>query len=380
MTLPISTDGSARIVIAAGGTGGHVFPARALAQTLRQRGLTPAFVTDRRGIGFGDELVDVARYTLSAGGVSGRGLFGAVRGLIDLLVGLIQARRLLKRLAPSLAVGFGGYASLPPLVAASSLGVPVLIHESNAVLGRANRMLAGRASVIATAFEPTAKLARRHQGKLRRIGNPVRAQVIAARAEPYAAPGLEGPLQLLVFGGSQGAGVFARVVPAALSALAPAMRSGVKVVQQCRGDDLAAVRAAYLAAGIDAELAEFFGDMPARLARAQLVIARAGASTVAELTTVGRPAILVPFPYAIDDHQAANAQALARNGAAWTMREPDFTAEALAATIEQFLTTPSLLAVAAAKARAMGAPDATERLADLAERLIAERRVLGAAA
>ena len=359
------------VVIAAGGTGGHVFPALALARALRAGGLDPAFVSDRRGIAFGDELAGVACHAVRASGLAGRGLAGALRGLIDLAIGTLQARNLLRRLAPSLAVGFGGYASVPPLLAASSLGVPTLIHEANAVLGRANRLLAPRARAIATAFADTARLRARDRDRAERTGNPVRADFVTARRSPYPELEADRPVRLLVVGGSQGARVFGRVVPAALAALAESLRRRIELAQQCRPEDIDAVGAAYERAGIACELAPFFDDLPARLARAHLVIARAGASTVAELACVGRPAIVVPYPHATDDHQEANARALEAAGGAWVIAEAALAAGPLAATIEQLLSGEAL-AAAAARARAFGQPDAAMRLATLAASLVGD--------
>ena len=289
------------VVIAAGGTGGHLFPALALAHALRVNGHEPAFVTDRRGIAFGDELAGVACHAVRSGGLAGRGLLAKLRALVDLALGTLQARRLLRRLAPSLAVGFGGYASVPPLLAAASLGVPTMIHEANAVLGRANRLLAPRARAIATAFPETAGLGPR---TATRTGNPVRQEFIAAREIAYLPPTALAPFRLLVIGGSQGARVLGRVVPAALAALPEALRRRLAVSLQCRAEDLDAARRTLAAAAIEAEVAPFFADIASRLGAAHLVIARAGASTVAELACVGRPAILVPFAGAVDDVKA----------------------------------------------------------------------------
>ncbi|MFQ5959547.1 MAG: undecaprenyldiphospho-muramoylpentapeptide beta-N-acetylglucosaminyltransferase, partial [Alphaproteobacteria bacterium] len=359
---------SGPIVLAAGGTGGHVFPAQALAAELASRGRELALVTDRRGADFGDALGGDAVYTVRAASVSGHRLSGRLRGLAELALGLVQARRLLRRLRPAGVVGFGGYASVPTVLAATQLGLPTVIHEQNAVLGRANRLLAPRVRAIATAFAETAQLSPADRGKSERTGNPVRPALAALADAPYPAPEENGTLAILVTGGSLGATVMAEVVPRALASLPQAARVRLRVTQQCRAEDIEAVRRAYDDASIAADLASFFDDLPRRLATAQLVIARAGASTVAEVAAVGRPAILVPYPVATDDHQTANARALERAGGAWTVAQSAFTPEALAARISAFLDWPSRLAEVAAKARAAGAPEAAVHLADLVER------------
>ena len=358
---------SGPIVIAAGGTGGHMFPAQALAGALAERGRDIVLVTDRRGAEYGGAIAETV-LTVSAGTVSGRGLPGRLMGLGQIAFGAIQAHGILRRLAPAGVVGFGGYASVPTMLAATRLGLPTVIHEQNAVLGRANRLMAPRVRAIAAAFAETAQLCPADRAKAEHTGNPVRAAIAALAERPYPAPERGGPLSLLVIGGSQGAVVMSEVVPAALAALPEELRARLEVVQQCRADDLDETRETYRAAGIAAELAAFFDDLPARLAKAQLVIARAGASTVAELTSAGRPAILVPYPSAADDHQSANARAIELAGGGWTMPQPTFTPDALASRIESFLIAPPRLIDAAMKARSIGVPEAATRLADLVER------------
>ena len=360
------------VVIAAGGTGGHVFPALALARALRGAGVSPAFVTDRRGTAFGGDLSDVPCHKVRAAGLAGRGVSGMLRGVFNLLLGTLQARTLLRRLAPSLAVGFGGYASVPPLLAARSLGIPTLVHEANAVLGRANRLLTPGARVIATAFPNTAKLQPNNQQRLVRTGIPVRAEFVAARSVPYPELRANGRIEILAVGGSQGARVLGRILPTALAKLPDSVRGRLHVVQQCREEDLKEARQVYREAGIEANLAPFIENVADRLAASHLVIARAGASTVAELTVVGRPAILIPYPHATDDHQAANARAVESAGGAWTMPESEISPHSLAHRIEDILGDPTALAAAAAQARELGHPDAVERLVDTARTLIAE--------
>jgi UDP-N-acetylglucosamine--N-acetylmuramyl-(pentapeptide) pyrophosphoryl-undecaprenol N-acetylglucosamine transferase len=351
------------ILITAGGTGGHVFPAQALAAELASRGRRHGFITDSRGAEFHSGEV----YRVSAGAVSGRGVIGRLRGLAAVAFGVFEARRLLRRLRPAGVVGFGGYASVPAMLAAVNLGLPTVIHEQNAVLGRANRLLAPRVGAVATAFTDVGRLADTDRAKTRHTGNPVRPAMAALARTPYPAPQTNDSLSILVTGGSQGAAVMTQVVPGALSSLPGPPRHRFRVVQQCRPEQIDAARAIYQAAGIEAELATFFDDMPDRLAAAQLVIARAGASTVAELTAAGRPAILVPYPSATDDHQTANARAIDAAGGGWLVAESDFTVAGLAARIGDFLDHPGRLIEAAAKALALGIPDAAGRLATLVE-------------
>ena len=358
---------SGPIVIAAGGTGGHMFPAQALAGALAEHGRDIVLVTDRRGAEYGGAIADTV-LTVSAGTVSGQGFSGRLIGLGQIAFGAIQAHGMLRRLAPAGVVGFGGYASVPTMLAATRIGLPTVIHEQNAVLGRANRLMAPRVRAIATAFAETAQLSPADRVMAEHTGNPVRAAVAALAERPYPAPERGGRLALLVIGGSQGAAVMSEVVPTALAQLPEELRARLDVVQQCRADDLDQARETYRAAGIAAELAAFFDDLPVRLASAQLVIARAGASTIAELTAAGRPAILVPYPAAADDHQSANARAVELAGGGWTMPQPTFTPDALAVRMESFLIAPPRLTEAAMKARSIGVPEAATRLADLVER------------
>jgi len=353
------------IVITAGGTGGHVFPAEALASELDRRGFALALITDRRGGGYGETLSRIPNHRISAGQVASRGFVGRLLGLASLGRGVLQARRLMRRLRPVAAVGFGGYAAFPATLAATLSGIPTAIHEQNAVLGRANRLVSGRVRHIATAFAEVAGLRGAARARCVLTGNPVRDAVVALSNRPYVPPAEDGSLTLLILGGSQGARVFSDILPAALALLDAAARARLIVTQQCRPEDLEGVRDAYDRIGVTAELAAFFDDVPERLAAAHLVIARAGASTVAECTTAGRPAILVPYPWAVDDHQTANARAVAAGGAGWLMPQPEFTAAALAARLAAFLDAPTTLAEAAAKARAMGHPDAARKLAEL---------------
>jgi UDP-N-acetylglucosamine--N-acetylmuramyl-(pentapeptide) pyrophosphoryl-undecaprenol N-acetylglucosamine transferase len=361
------------IVCAAGGTGGHVFPAEALAAAVLARGGTPVLFTDRRGGSYGAGIEVVA---IAGGGIHGLKLGEKLVSIAKLSAGAFTALAALRQLKPDAVVGFGGYAALPTLLAARLLGLPAAIHEQNAVLGRANRLLAPRVRLIATAFAATAAVPAAAAAKVRRVGMPVRPAFAPARAHPYQPPSAHGPLRLLVLGGSQGAQVFSELLPAAVALLPDDLRRRLAITQQCRPETLAATAAAYAAIGLAPdlapELAAFFADVPERLAAAHLVVARSGASTVAELTAVGRPAIFVPYPYAIDDHQTANAAAVAETGGGWLMPQAALSPDALAAELTRLFIAPDALADAAAAARAAGVADAAERLAELAWRL-AER-------
>ncbi len=359
------------IVLATGGTGGHVFPAQALARALIARGYRLVLVTDRRGSAYGGLLGDLETHRIRAAGISGRGLTAKISAVLQLGLGLLQARRLLKQLGPRAVVGFGGYPSVPTMVAAAQLRLKTVIHEQNAVLGRANRILAPRADRIATAFDTVAMLQEADAGRAVRTGNPVRPEIVAA-ARPYQVPADDGPIEILVTGGSQGASIFAEIIPAALAALPDDIRARLKVTQQCRESDLDTVRRSYAAGGIAAELATFITDMPERLARAHLAICRSGASTVAELAAAGRPAIMIPYPHAIDDHQRENAARLCDAGGGWHLPQADANAAALSALVGALLAEPAKLQRAAACAARIGVPDATERLADVVCELIGD--------
>jgi UDP-N-acetylglucosamine--N-acetylmuramyl-(pentapeptide) pyrophosphoryl-undecaprenol N-acetylglucosamine transferase len=351
------------IVLAAGGTGGHVFPAQALAEALLARGYRLALITDRRGAEYGGALGRIETYRISARRLGG-GPIGILLGALALGRGLFQARRLLKRLMPSAVVGFGGYPSLPTMAAATQGGFATMVHEQNAVLGRVNRLLAPRVARIATSFAAVAGIRAADRGKIIQTGNPVRADIAALHDAPYAPPAEDGPVRILITGGSQGARVMSQIPPAAVALLPQPIRNRLEIVQQCRPEDLEAVRAAYEACGVTAQLATFLDDMPQRLAAAHLVIGRAGASTVAELAAVGRPSVLSPYPQATDDHQTANAGALRAVSAAWPMGPDEFTADVLSARLRELIETPGVLAGAARAAHDIGRPDAAIHLAD----------------
>ena len=358
------------VILAAGGTGGHLFPAEALAREFLKRGRPVALITDRRGGNFPVSGVETFRIPA---GQFGAGLWAKLRGVLDLARGFMAASRLLRRLNPGAVVGFGGYPSMPTMLAAQQLGMATIIHEQNAVLGRANAMLAPRVDRIATHFTTAEGLAERLRDKISPTGNPVRPAISALRETPYLPPDADGPFRILVIGGSQGARILSAVVPDALLSLAPALQARIALSQQARPEDLDAVTARYAAAGLKAEVRRFFDDMPQRLGGAHLVIGRAGGSTTAELTVAGRPAILVPYAAAIADEQTANARNLVAGGAAWLLPEQEFTPSGLAALVERLAAAPEMLAAAAAAARAMGEPGAATKLADLVERVERER-------
>jgi UDP-N-acetylglucosamine--N-acetylmuramyl-(pentapeptide) pyrophosphoryl-undecaprenol N-acetylglucosamine transferase len=288
-----------------------------------------------------------------------------MKSLLSLGVGYLQARSLLKRLQPEAVVGFGGYAALPTVMAAAHRHLRVILHEQNAVLGRTNRLLAPKADVVATSFPEVRGLREADRDKAVLTGNPVRGQIAALGRKPYAVANAHGHLRLLVTGGSQGARVFNDLVPRAVALLPEPLRRRLKISQQVRGTDLEAVRQAYEGTHVQVELQSFFEDLPDRLKSAHLVICRSGASTVTELSTAGRPAILVPYPFAADDHQTANAQAFAEGGGGWVMPQSTLTPEALAERLNEVLADTATLTGAANAARAFGQPDSAARLADL---------------
>lgn len=358
---------SRHFVLAAGGTGGHLIPAFALAAELDRRGHHVALVTDARGAAIPGKPGFLPVHVLPAGRVEGKNPLNWIKGLRAILEGRRMALRLFDSFEPTAVVGFGGYPALPALLAATAAGIPSVIHEQNAVLGRVNRFLAKRVNAIATAYRQVDRLGEKLQHKVHLVGNPVRDKVLALRNQPYPEFSEDGLLRVLVTGGSQGARVLSEVVPDGLAMLQPALRTRLQVIQQCRPEDIDAVRQRYAGHGIPAELATYFEDMAERLADAHLFIGRAGASTIAELTAVGRPAILIPLPIATDDHQAANTREIVAAGGARSIRQPRFTAVELAKQIQAMAQHPHSLANAAHAAWNCGYPNAAADLADLVE-------------
>jgi UDP-N-acetylglucosamine--N-acetylmuramyl-(pentapeptide) pyrophosphoryl-undecaprenol N-acetylglucosamine transferase len=355
--------GRAPVLVAAGGTGGHLFPAEALATVLTERGIPIHLVTDRRAARFGGAFTDQTIHLVASATLRARNPFAMTRTAAMLGLGLVQAYALIGRLRPAAVIGFGGYPTVPSVLAAVWRGVPTLIHDANGVVGRANRLLAPRVTAIATTFPDVFATAPGLATKATLTGNPVRAGVVTAAATPY--PAANDPLRLLIFGGSQGARVMADIVPAAIGRLDAGLRTRLAIVQQAREEDLARVRKAYADFAIAAEIAPFFPDLPARIAASHLVVARSGASTVAELAAIGRPAILVPLPHALDQDQFANAGVLERAGGALRLPQDAFTPERLAAELAALAGAPQRLAAMAAAARSLGRLDAANRLADL---------------
>jgi UDP-N-acetylglucosamine--N-acetylmuramyl-(pentapeptide) pyrophosphoryl-undecaprenol N-acetylglucosamine transferase len=355
-------------VLAAGGTGGHMVPAHALAAELKARGHGVLLITDERGSRFPGLFTGVPVHILPAGRLGG-GPIGLLKAFAAVVKGRGEAKRLYREHAPDAVVGFGGYPAFPSLLAASSMRIPTLLHEQNAVLGRVNRLLAGDAEAIGTAFEQIDRLKPRFEEKLVLIGNPVRAEIAKLGELPFPPFDDVAPLKILVTGGSQGASILSNVVPKGLGMLAPTLRRRLQVVQQCRPEDIERVRAQYAELGIPAELMTYIEDMPEKLADAHLVIGRAGASTIAELTAAGRPAILIPFAAATDDHQTANARDMVKAGGARAIQESSFTPDVLARQIEALALDPVALGNAAARALSVGRPHAARDLADLAERI-----------
>jgi UDP-N-acetylglucosamine--N-acetylmuramyl-(pentapeptide) pyrophosphoryl-undecaprenol N-acetylglucosamine transferase len=356
------------IILAAGGTGGHMVPAHALAAELKARGHGVMLVTDDRGAKYPGLFKDVPVHILPAGRLGG-GAIGMLKAMRSVLRGRRQARALYRQHRPDAVVGFGGYPAFPALLAASAAKIPTVLHEQNAVLGRVNRWLAGDAKAIATSYAEVERLKSACRAKVVLVGNPVRDEVKRLGELPFPPFDDSAPLKILVTGGSQGATILGAVVPAGLGLLPAPLRLRLQVVQQCRADDIAAVREKYAALNIPAELLTYIEDMPDRIADAHLVIARAGASTIAELTAAGRPAILVPLPIATDDHQTVNAREMADAGGARMIPQTEFTPATLAAQVEMIASDPQALANAAGRALSVGRPHATRDLADLVERI-----------
>jgi len=357
------------VILAAGGTGGHIFPALSLAAELRGRGYKVILVTDKRSERFVPDTPELAVRTIYTSPVGGS-LFSKVRAAIRIGFGMLQARKMLKQVQPAAVIGFGGYPSFPTMMSAVRLGVPTIIHEQNSLLGRVNYLLSGKVDAIATSFEDTTGILERDIAKTTLTGNPVRPNVKVIREMEYPELQENGTLKLLVIGGSQGASVFSEVVPEALAQLPEERRRRIRVDQQCRPEDIEQVRARYEKLSVSADLAEFFSNIPSRFASAHLVICRAGASTLSELMVAGRPAILVPFPAAKDDHQTVNANAMEDAGGGWLLPQDSFTPDVLAKRLDSLLTLPSKLKETAKKSWSAGKVDADKRLGDVVEKVI----------
>jgi UDP-N-acetylglucosamine--N-acetylmuramyl-(pentapeptide) pyrophosphoryl-undecaprenol N-acetylglucosamine transferase len=361
--------GERLVLLAAGGTGGHLFPAEALGVVLKARGVAVDLATDARATRYGVEFPARATHIIPSSPMQGRDPLALAKTVGTIGVGVAKALRLLGRIKPAAVVGFGGYPTLPPLYAATLRRIPTVIHDANAVMGRANRLLASRVSAIATGFPGVVA----HDGELAAkatvTGNPVRPAVVAAATQPYPVRDMTAPLRLLVFGGSQGARVMADIVPGAIERLAPELRARLVITQQVRPEDHDRVAGPYARLSVAHEVAPFFADLPARIAASHLIVSRSGASTVAELAAIGRPSILVPLPHALDQDQLANANVLARAGGAIVLKQADFTPERLAAEITKLAAAPGKLAAMATGAKSAGVLDAADRLADLVLRV-----------
>jgi UDP-N-acetylglucosamine--N-acetylmuramyl-(pentapeptide) pyrophosphoryl-undecaprenol N-acetylglucosamine transferase len=354
-------------VLAAGGTGGHLFPAQALAEALIARGWSIVLACDERVAGLSQDFPAERRIGLSAATFRRGDPIGMARAGIAVLRGATQARALYREMGPRVVVGFGGYPSAPALVGAIFDRRPTVIHEQNAVMGRANRMLASRVTRVACAFPTLLKAPADVAGRATVVGNPVRPAIRALADLPYTPPGAEGPIRLLITGGSQGARLLSELVPEAIAALPEGLRQRLMVQQQTRPESMEIARRTYRNALVEAEIAPFFRDMATRLGAAHLVIGRSGAGSVCEFAVAGKPAILVPLAIALDDDQGQNAKLLADAGGAEIARESQLTVESLSGALEKLLTNPARLARMAAASRAVAIPDAAERLADVVE-------------
>ncbi len=363
---------SKTVLLTAGGTGGHLFPAQALASELNRRGWTVDLATDKRVDKISSDFPARTVHLISAATISGKNPVALARTAFSLLKGTLQARSVISRDRPDIVVGFGGYPTFPPMFAARLSGVPTILHEANGVMGRANRLLAKGATAIATSV-PVAGYAETLASKTTETGNPVRDAVLHAAELPYVPPVANGDFKLLVFGGSQGARVFSDLLPPTLEKLPAGLRARLHVVQQCRPEDMERVQQAFRALDVSAECASFFQDLPQRIADAHLTVCRSGASSVTELCVLGRPAVLVPLPGAVDQDQAANAKVLEEVGGAWPIPQSELTPERLAREIDRFMNNPDMLSKAAANARGLAKPDAVKRLADLVETVAAKK-------
>lgn len=365
--MSVGGDSKRPAILSAGGTGGHMFPALALGEELARRGRRVVVFTDVRGKTYAEKIAGIEAILVPSASPSRGGALGRAGFLFTLARGAWAAGRLLRKHRAAVVVGFGGYASFPSGFMAGRQGIPLILHEQNGYLGLANRKLARSAAAIAVAF-PKVQGIPATPAEIAQVGNPVRPAFLEIREKPYQPSNNGDALRIMIMGGSQGARVFSEVIPEAVGKLDAALRRRIEIVQQCRPEDLATVEGAYAKLGVKATLQSFFDDVPARLGAAHLLIVRAGASTVAEITVAGRPAIYVPYPHAADDHQRYNAEAVAAAGAGWAMKQADFTADALAARLVELAHRPNELVHAAGAARAFARPDAAAKLADLVEK------------
>lgn len=360
---------TSHIVLAAGGTGGHMFPALSLMEELQERGHRVTLITDDRGIKYKDLFEGTKIYQVNSASFAGKGIIGKVLSIPKIIAGVLEARSILKAIGAGAVIGFGGYPSFPTIRAARSLGIPSCIHEQNAVLGRVNRYMARSVDAVALSFENT-KHVNWHSNKFTAVtGNPVRKEVVEIGDLYYPTIGDDRIFRILVIGGSQGAKIFSEVVPQAISTLPRASQRRLQITQQCREEDIDKVRELYADTKIAVDLTTFIDDLPGCLRWAHLVIGRAGASTIAELTTSGRPGVLVPYPHATDDHQSANVSELVECGGAWKYDNNEFNAKSLAKLLQRMARHPNEVWTAAEQSRKVGKPYAANDLADIVERL-----------
>ena len=360
---------TSHIVLAAGGTGGHMFPALALSEELLERGHKVTLITDKRGLKYRKVFKGIKIYEVNGSTFAGKGILGKIVAIPKIIGSIYEAKSLLKMIKPGTVIGFGGYPSFPTIRAASSLKIPTCLHEQNAVLGKVNRMMAKSVDAVALSFEETQKTKWGKYNFVAVTGNPVRKEVVEIGDLYYPTLGNDRIFRILVIGGSQGAKIFSEVVPQAISTLPRASQRRLQVTQQCREEDIEAVRELYADTKIAVELTTFIDDLPNCMRWSHLVIGRAGASTIAELTAAGRPAILVPYPHATDDHQTANVRELVANGGAWVYKNNEFNAKTLAKILQRMARHPNEVWLAAEESRKIGKPYAAKDLGDIVERL-----------
>ena len=364
------------IVLAAGGTGGHLFPAMALSHELQSRGHQIDLMTDMRGGRFDENFPAREIFQIPSATIKSRNPVSLMNTGWQLFSGTIKARRILKEIKPDAIVGFGGYPTIPPLMAASWMGLSSLIHEQNAVMGRANRLLAKRVQAIASSFDVTKLVDPSLAEKVYFTGNPVRQDVRNLRERPYPRLEQSERIVLLVFGGSQGARFFSDIVPQSVADLSTDLKNRLQIIQQCRPEDLSRVKEAYSIAGVEAKIDNFFNNLPELMANAHLIISRSGASTAAELCVIGRPSLMVPLPHALDNDQLMNATRIAENGGGWCFEESNLTSVRLREVLSELMGSPEKLVNAAERARSLGKPDAVLQLANLVESIAADRKNL----
>jgi len=360
---------TSHIVLAAGGTGGHMFPALALMEELLERGHRVSLITDKRGLMYRNIFKGIKIYQVGSASFKGKGIFGKILSILRIISGVFAARSILKALDVSAVIGFGGYPSFPTIRAALSIGIPTVLHEQNAVLGRVNRFMAKSVDAVALTFDNTKNVNWNRNKYTTVTGNPVRKEIVEIRNLYYPALDDECIFRILVIGGSQGAKIFSEVLPRAVSTLPRASQRRLQITQQCREEDIEVVRALYADMNIAVNLTTFLDDLPTCLRWTHLVIGRAGASTITELTAAGRPGIFVPYPYATDDHQTTNTKEIITNGGGWVYQNEHFNAKVLAKSLQRMIRHPNEVLAAAKAARKIGKPYAAKDLADIVERL-----------